>query len=1027
MSLERLKFYIKHSINDLKVNKQRSLFGLFCIAAGVAAIVGLLILGVMVENTLTGSLQETNRGDIRYRAFGGSDFNEDGETAAEDDTFTTNFYISKAGLERLIQAYAEHFNVSAAENCTDNSPFCITPRQAITGDSGVFIMSTDDSGDLLSSLTDAFIVDVSRYPLYGEVKTDNGDSLAELIDPASYTDSTSVTGDIVISQNLADTLNVKVGDKVSLNGASKDFTVRGIVPTRTEGGFENIAGSILGYYYLDVNARGLFTDMQESYSNIYVKLKNSTNLNELAETLEKQTDYINYVTTNDVKDENEDISLVVTQFVSMMGLISMLIGGIGIVNTMLVIVRRRTNEVAVLKTLGLQPTEISLLFLVEAVIMGIVGSLMGIVFGIGLVFIVKGAAEAFISQSLAVTITPTPLIMGLVVGTLITATFGFLPIISASQVRPATVLRPQENIAPSTGIIRSIGALIIVVLALSIISQGMLNDMLSGDDVKTMKLISSIVTAVMALLLGASMLFSKTYLSWTSDNLVLRIIRWGLFLIVLPAIGYLLGGAIPALLVMMVVFILVGYLYVLLWVLIWAAGGGTFSDLWPGILMLLFPLFWPLIPILIVVVIPVWILGRLIQRFSFVDFKIAMRSMLASKGRGASTLVALVVGIFTLALITMMVGTIRKAFETQIIEQAGGNLIAFAGNNQSSLDGLQQTLNSDLDGVNSFAILSQYRVEFVSFRDTSAGETYNSQQLQAHIPDNNDYLNLVDQLEGGIDARSVQSNLPNVKFHKGRQLEVSDMGQSVIVVPATDATLEAGFDVGDELTFRFISADGSGSIESEPVTFTIVGMTSEQGDFGSSFYVPIQFLPSGEAFSIAPQNINVLIDADEEKLSSISRELRKIEGVFVLETRVINDLINRLLDAFTQLPTIVAALSLFTGGIVIANSVALSMMERRREIAIMKAVGLKRRRVLNMLLLENGLMGLIGGFIGVGISSLLLYLALVGVFDSLLGKSIPYATAIILMLLCVGISLLAAILSVWSASSEKPLNVLRYE
>src|SRR5690606_24877946 len=132
-------------------------------------------------------------------------------------------------------------------------------------------------------------------------------------------------------------------------------------------------------------------------------------------------------------------------------------------------------------------------------------------------------------------------------------------------------------------------------------------------------------------------------------------------------------------------------------------------------------------------------------------------------------------------------------------------------------------------------------------------------------------------------------------------------------------------------------------------------------------------LPSGEAFSIAPQNINVLIDADEEKLSSISRELRKIEGVFVLETRVINDLINRLLDAFTQLPTIVAALSLFTGGIVIANSVALSMMERRREIAIMKAVGLKRRRVLNMLLLENGLMGLIGGFIGVGISSLLLY------------------------------------------------------
>ncbi|HLA44803.1 MAG TPA: hypothetical protein VJZ27_15270, partial [Aggregatilineales bacterium] len=73
--LERFTFYIKHSFNDLRVNGQRTLFALLCIAAGVAAIVSLQTLGIMIEDTLTGSLRETNRSDIRISAI--PDFDED--------------------------------------------------------------------------------------------------------------------------------------------------------------------------------------------------------------------------------------------------------------------------------------------------------------------------------------------------------------------------------------------------------------------------------------------------------------------------------------------------------------------------------------------------------------------------------------------------------------------------------------------------------------------------------------------------------------------------------------------------------------------------------------------------------------------------------------------------------------------------------------------------------------------------------------------------------------------------------------
>src|SRR5215213_9613574 len=63
-----IRFYIQHSLNDLRVNGQRTFFALLCIAAGVAAIVSLQTLAVMIQSSLVGSLQESNRGDIQLQA-----------------------------------------------------------------------------------------------------------------------------------------------------------------------------------------------------------------------------------------------------------------------------------------------------------------------------------------------------------------------------------------------------------------------------------------------------------------------------------------------------------------------------------------------------------------------------------------------------------------------------------------------------------------------------------------------------------------------------------------------------------------------------------------------------------------------------------------------------------------------------------------------------------------------------------------------------------------------------------------------
>ena len=79
-------------------------------------------------------------------------------------------------------------------------------------------------------------MEIAAYPLYGERRTEDGELLREVIQAPT---------DIVISRNLADVLDAQVGDTLLLGGANAEFTLRGIVPTSEEAGFENFAGFLL--------------------------------------------------------------------------------------------------------------------------------------------------------------------------------------------------------------------------------------------------------------------------------------------------------------------------------------------------------------------------------------------------------------------------------------------------------------------------------------------------------------------------------------------------------------------------------------------------------------------------------------------------------------------------------------------------------------------------------------------------------------------------------------------------------------
>jgi len=124
------------------------------------------------------------------------------------------------------------------------------------------------------------------------------------------------------------------------------FTLRGIVPTESEvtdpaSGF---FFALFGFYYLDRDAIQYFKGVTPHTDTLYLKLSNPAQ-GRKSTRVRDGLPLLTTTTTDTLQEKNRGISDQISQLVTIVGLVSLLLGSIGIINTMQVIVRRRTVEV----------------------------------------------------------------------------------------------------------------------------------------------------------------------------------------------------------------------------------------------------------------------------------------------------------------------------------------------------------------------------------------------------------------------------------------------------------------------------------------------------------------------------------------------------------------------------------------------------------------------------------------------------------------------------------------------------------
>jgi putative ABC transport system permease protein len=117
--------------------------------------------------------------------------------------------------------------------------------------------------------------------------------------------------------------------------------------------------------------------------------------------------------------------------------VSLLVGGIGIMNIMLVSVTERTREIGIRIAIGARERDIRLQFLLEAIFLSLIGSVVGVLLGVGAAAIANAAA------SLTVVVTAGSILLAFCVATAVGIFFGYYPANKAAQLKPIDALRYQ--------------------------------------------------------------------------------------------------------------------------------------------------------------------------------------------------------------------------------------------------------------------------------------------------------------------------------------------------------------------------------------------------------------------------------------------------------------------------------------------------------------------------------------------------------------------------------------------------------
>lgn len=197
--------------------------------------------------------------------------------------------------------------------------------------------------------------------------------------------------------------------------------------------------------YLSIDTLREITDDPEGITAIMVEAYE--NPNQVAKDIEKKLDKehgedtMMVMTTEQVQEQIQSIFGVMSIVLGGIASISLVVAGFGIMNTMLMSVLERTREIGIMKAIGATNRKIMMVFLIETATLGLIGGILGILFGSIVYFGISYAATNFLGVTLSMFISPSLMVLALLFSMFVGIASGLYPAWRASKLNPVEALR----------------------------------------------------------------------------------------------------------------------------------------------------------------------------------------------------------------------------------------------------------------------------------------------------------------------------------------------------------------------------------------------------------------------------------------------------------------------------------------------------------------------------------------------------------------------------------------------------------
>ncbi|MDO8480223.1 MAG: ABC transporter permease [Nanoarchaeota archaeon] len=282
----------------------------------------------------------------------------------------------------------------------------------------------------------------------------------------------------------------------------------------------------------------------------------------------------------------------------------------------------------------------------------------------------------------------------------------------------------------------------------------------------------------------------------------------------------------------------------------------------------------------------------------------------------------------------------------------------------------------------------------------------------------------------GQDRKTFERML-NLEVEQGRALKDGDRGK--VVVGADFAEKEMfgrAMRVGD--AFSFQGHD-----------FDVVGILKKKGSFIFDGSVAINEGELKDLFRQGDETVNLIavkvgdvknVETVKENLETLLRKERGVdkgeEDFEVSSPQQTLDTLNSTLFAVQLFVYIIASISIVVGGIGILNTMYTAVLERTKEIGIMKAVGAKNSMIFILFFIESGLLGLLGGVVGVllglGLAYGLAFLGGIFLGSELIQAQVSLGLIFGALLFSFSLGLFAGIFPAMKAARKNPVDALRF-